>query len=63
MTQASPFDFLAVLIYDDGEDRYSEEPHVIRAAHPEIAYRIALREERKTDTDDVSWACPIWNPM
>lgn len=34
--------FLAVLVYDDGGGRYSEEPHVITASHPEIAYRVAL---------------------
>ena len=38
--ESSPF--LAVLIYDDGAGRYSEEPHRIQADHPEIAYQIAL---------------------
>jgi hypothetical protein len=36
--------FLAVLIYDDGNNRYSEERRPYRASHPEIAYRLALAE-------------------
>lgn len=40
--QPNKVDFVAVLIYEDGENRYSEEPHVISASHPEIAYQIAM---------------------
>lgn len=37
-----PTQFLALLVYDDGNGRYSMDPHRIRATHPEIAYRIAI---------------------
>jgi hypothetical protein len=34
--------FLAVLIYDDGNGRYSEESRQYQVAHPEIAYQLAV---------------------
>ncbi|WP_425397402.1 hypothetical protein [Aeoliella sp.] len=37
-------DFLAVLIYDDKNGCYSEEPRVYTATHPEIAYRLAVSD-------------------
>jgi hypothetical protein len=36
--------FLAVLIYDEGNGRRCEEPRVYHAAHPEIAYQLALAD-------------------
>ncbi|MEM8534131.1 MAG: hypothetical protein AAGF95_25010 [Chloroflexota bacterium] len=34
--------FLAILIYEDGEGWICEEPHVYTTSHPEIAYQLAL---------------------
>jgi hypothetical protein len=36
--------FLAVLIFEDGPGRRCEEPRVYPAAHPEIAYQLALAD-------------------
>lgn len=36
--------FLAVLIYEDGPGRLSDEPRVYSATHPEIAYQLALAD-------------------
>ena len=43
MTESpNKFQFLAVLLFEDGSDRYCEEPRVYLATHPEIAYQLAL---------------------
>jgi hypothetical protein len=50
MESPSPvIEFLAVLIYDEGNGRLCEEPRVYSATHPEIAFQLALvdgNEER-----------------
>jgi hypothetical protein len=46
---AAVTEFVAVLVYDEGEGRRGVDTHVFAAEHPEIAYQLALaagREER-----------------
>jgi hypothetical protein len=42
--QLPTYDFLAVLVYENGPNRRCEEPRIYSAVHPEIAYQKALAD-------------------
>ncbi|NOK62044.1 MAG: hypothetical protein GFH27_549321n31 [Chloroflexi bacterium AL-W] len=49
--------FLAVLIYADGEGWICEEPHVSATSHPEIAYQLAAGNEQRYDRTFIGVSC------